>query len=197
MIRVYTPYLATFGYDDKRYLATLDRGVVVTTTPADDFPGHDAPIISDFRRVFGFSGGLTVMREYGFPTLMHDLEGLSLSLAALAVHLGFEETVSGAIRRFNPGILGSKTKLMYQYLGGVYLEDADGDLKPHRADGDLRIIAVRSNGSISFMAVRRDSLIETVFQLVSRLSASNVKVYSTNTLGTTVYVTGKHDSRPT
>ncbi|MEM0271349.1 MAG: hypothetical protein QW514_02255 [Thermoprotei archaeon] len=196
MIRVFTPYLANFEYSQKKYLATLDRGVVVYTTTRDDFPEHDAELISSFRKAYNFEQHLTVIREYGFPTLMRDSEGLALSLGALAVHMGFEERVSAALRRFTPRLLDGQSRLLPQYMGGVYVDDGGG-LKRVILDGDLRVVAVKRDRSVSFLPIQRAQLLSSVMELVAKLSAANVRVYSTNTLGTTVYVTGGGDRKPT
>lgn len=192
-IRVYTPYLAVFELDHKRYHATLDRGIVVATTPRDDFPEHDAEMISSFRAAFKIAQNITVMREYGFPTLMHDLDGLALCLGALAVHLGLAPRVSEAIKRFSPKTLGSQG-LLHQYLGGVYVEGERG-FEPAKVDQSLRIVAVKRGGSVEFIPTPRHRLVSSVMELVAKLPASNIRVYSTNTLGTTVYVTKSWDQK--
>lgn len=197
MIRVFTPYLAAFEFGDKKYLATLDRGIVVATTSRDDFPEHDAEIISSFRAAFKTTHHLTVIREYGFPTLMHDLDGLALNLAALAVHMGFAERVSEAIGRFAPQLLQSERSVVHQYRGGVYVEDGDGGLRSAELDGSLRIVAVKRDGRVQFIPTPRSSLVSKVMELVTELPASDVKVYSTNTLGTTLYITKSPDQTGT
>jgi hypothetical protein len=195
LIRVFTPYFASFEYSNKKYAATLDRGVVVYTTPRDDFPEHDLELISGFREAFNIGQRFTVIREYGFPTLMRDVEGLALSLGALAVHMGLEESVSGALRRFRPKLLREESRLIPQFKGGVYL-DGEGGFERVSLGDDLRVIAVRRNGSVSYIPTRRAQLVSNVMELVAELSAGNVKVYSTNTLGTTVYITGGDDRKP-
>jgi len=195
LIRVFTPYLASFEYSNKKYVATLDRGVVVYTTPRDDFPEHDSEVISRFREAFNIGLRFTVIREYGFPTLMRDVEGLALSLGALAVHMGLAESVSSALRRFIPRLLREEPRLLPQYRGGVYLDGEAGFERVSLWD-DLRVIAVRRNGSVSYLPTRRAQLVSSIMELVAELSAADVRVYSTNTLGTTVYVTGGDDRKP-
>jgi len=180
--------LAQFELGGKSYIATLDRGITVATSLKDDFPEHDAHIVSSFRAAFSNSGGLTVIREYGFPTLMHDVEGLALSLGALAVHLGYEERVSRALEKFAPNLLSDRA-LQKQFWGGAYVM-VDGVFEPVKLDDSLRIVAVRRSGAIRFEPTPRPSLVSKVMELVAQLPASEVKVYSTNTLGTTVYDTG-------
>lgn len=187
MIRVFTPYLASFELGGKTHLATLDRGIVLVEAVRDDFPEHDEHLVSRFRAAFNLSQRFMVVREYGFPTLMHDLEGLALCLAAFAVHLGLAKRVSEALQRFAPQ-LAAKASVRAQYFGGAYVEEAGG-YRPTVLDESLRIVAVKQGGSVRYIPTPRQNLVSKVGELVAQMPASNIRVYSTNSLGTALYFT--------
>lgn len=187
MINVFTPYLAKFELNGKPCLATLDRGIILSTAPKDNYTELDSVLIERFRAVFALNKCLAVTRENGFPAQLFDLQGLALNLAVFAVNAGLSGRVSTALDKFCSGLPFKKGELQSQFEGGSY--ELCGAPKPVELGEQLRIIAKKGDAGVRFYVTSKQELVSMVVKLTADTSADNVKIYAPIKIGTTIYET--------